>query len=440
MTKYERVSRPHNEQAGVASRLAAIKALEAIFSRGDFFDLIAGDESFRILKPEDKSLVRATVYTVLRDCDIIDAAIAIFCQKPIAPNKQEAMQAMRVGFAQIFIMKMPEHAVVDSVVSAVKNTSARYLADLVNAVLRGALRELKQLPEPVMPRTLPEWMWQSWLDAYGEEAATAAVNASLKAAPLDITVRGAKEAWARKLGGVVLSDNVIRIEARPDVANLPGYAEGIWWVQDAASSIPARLLGNISGLNVLEIGAAPGGKTAQLAAAGAKVTALDRSGKRLDKLRQNMERLKLSVDVVHADVFEYEPQKRFNAILLDAPCTATGTMRRHPEIAFIRRESDMADMVEVQSEMLDRAAGWLEVGGVMVYCVCSLQPEEGERQIDEFLSRNTNYTRMKMFGDEMPWLDEPWLTKSGDARILPHFMADKGGMDGFFIARLMRHE
>lgn len=429
----------NNDSSGMASRLVAIDALEAIFQHGDFFDSISYGDDFRSLSPEDKSLVRATVYAVLRDCDVIDTAISVFCEKPIAPNKQEAMQAMRVGFAQIFIMKMPEYAVVDSVVEAVKATKARYLADLVNAIMRRAVRELKQLPAPIMPRTIPAWMWQGWINAYGADVASRIVRSSMQAAPLDISVRAAAAAWARKLGGIVMSNDVIRIEARPDVAKLPGFSEGVWWVQDVASSIPVKLLPQPAGKKVLEIGAAPGGKTAQLAMAGADVIALDRSDKRLDKLRQNMERLKLNVKAVAADVFEYEPEGKFEAILLDAPCTATGTIRRHPEIPFIRRESDIDEMQELQSRMLDRAADWLEVGGVLIYCVCSLQPEEGEKQINDFLSRHSEYARMKIRDEEMSWLNENWQTADGDARILPSFWSDKGGMDGFFIARLMRH-
>jgi len=297
----------------------------------------------------------------------------------------------------------------------------------------------------------PDWLWQRWSDFYGEETAEAIAAAHLAIPPLDLTPRDSRPAGlaalAGELGGTVLPTGSIRLQSPGRITALPGFEAGRWWVQDAAAAMPARLLGPIGGKSVADLCAAPGGKTAQLAAADANVTAVDISQNRLRRLVRNLARLGLAAQTVTADLLTWTPAEQFDAILLDAPCSATGTIRRHPDIAWLKTPSDIANLAGLQARLLERAVTWLKPGGRLVYCTCSLEAEEGEDRIAGLLARNGDVERDPIMPHEVAGLAH-CLTPNGDLRTLPctAFEPSGGadsssapsGMDGFFIARLRR--
>jgi 16S rRNA (cytosine967-C5)-methyltransferase len=284
---------------------------------------------------------------------------------------------------------------------------------------------------------LPDWLWRPWVRDYGEEAVRAIAEVVAADPPLDISVKSKAGEWAAKLGAVALPGGGLRLAHGGLVTDLAGYDDGAWWVQDVAAAMPARLFGDVAGQGVVDLCAAPGGKTAQLAALGARVTAVDRSDTRLVRLRQNLTRLRLDAELVAADVAAWRPPEPAPHILLDAPCSATGTLRRHPDIAWLKGQADVDRMIEVQDRMLDSAVAMLAPGGTLVYCVCSLQREEGPERIAALLKRGAPVARRPLAADEIGGLAEA-VTPDGDLRTLPSFLAAQGGMDGFYAARLVR--
>jgi 16S rRNA (cytosine967-C5)-methyltransferase len=284
-------------------------------------------------------------------------------------------------------------------------------------------------------------MWLRWVSAYGAETGIEIARASLAEAALDLTPKSDAQAWAARLGGHLLATGTVRLADAGRVEELPGYDEGGWWVQDAAAALPSRLVAVTPGLEIADLCAAPGGKSASLAARGARVWAVDVSAQRLERLAANMARLGLAdrVTPVVADVLSWQPDRRFDAVLLDAPCLSTGTIRRHPDILHLKRPSDLATLVALQSRLLDRAAALVEPGGMLVYCTCSLEPEEGEQQIAGLLSRRPDIARVPITPGEAG-IDDGWITADGDLRTLPHHLPNAdprlAGMDGFYAARL----
>ena len=300
----------------------------------------------------------------------------------------------------------------------------------------------------------PAWLWQSWISAYGEDTARAIASSHLTEAPLDITPKTAADArhWAEQLAATLLPTGTLRRAVDGRIEALPGYADGVWWVQDCAAALPARLLGDVRGKRVLDLCAAPGGKTAQLAASGANVTALDISTPRMERLGANLARLSLEAEVIVADAAiwkpEGEPPALFDAVLLDAPCTATGTIRRHPDIPHLKRPADIARMAALQARLLAHAADLVAPGGCLVYCTCSLQPEEGPVRVADMLAARPDLARRPILAAELAG-QASWLTADGDLRTLPcHPMPSghpvgagsplSGGLDGFYAARLVR--
>jgi 16S rRNA (cytosine967-C5)-methyltransferase len=286
----------------------------------------------------------------------------------------------------------------------------------------------------------PGWLMTRWVRSYGADTARAIAVANGREPALDLTVKSGPEHWARKLAGRVLPTGSVRALAPGPVAQLPGYAEGAWWVQDAAAALPARLLGEVDGRRVADLCAAPGGKTAQLAAAGADVIAVDRSESRLERLRQNLTRLGLRAQIVAADVTQWSAGP-FDAVLLDAPCSSTGTIRRHPDIPWLKRDADIAGLAELQRQLIVKAAGLTKPGGTLLYCTCSLEPEEGAEIIRGFLAANSGFRRTPILADEVHGQAD-WLTAEGDLQTLPCHLPDAdprmAGLDGFYAARMQR--
>src|SRR5262249_54992079 len=299
-----------------------------------------------------------------------------------------------------------------------------HLKGLVNAVLRRFARDgVALLPDRDPARlNTPQWLWQSWRDAFGEETTRAIAAAHLQEAPLDLTARAAAPFWRGRLEGKLLPTGTIRRTAGGMVSELPGFAEGAWWVQDAAATLPARLLGDVAGKRVADLCAAPGGKTLQLAAAGARVTAVDISARRMKRLSENLARAGLSAELVTADASKWTPNEKFDAILLDAPCSGTGTLRRHPDIAWLKNEADVHRLTLTQDRLLARAVELLSAGGTLVYAVCSLQADEGPARLQALLEREGRLRRSPVQPTELPDLEEA-MTETGDVRTLPSMCA-----------------
>jgi 16S rRNA (cytosine967-C5)-methyltransferase len=438
--KFERAETP-----GLAARKLAAEALFAVLHRrrplDELLDSAAGLEGLSALPDRDRALVRMLTATVLRRFGTLRALLAPMLQSGLPKDVPQVEIALLLGAAQILLLDVPDHAAVDlSVRLASAPRNARF-AGLVNAVLRRVTREGRPQFAALDPMLdTPDWLRERWIANYGAATAASIMAAHRIEPPLDLTVKSDAAAWAEKLGGMLLPNGTIRIASAGPVTALPGFAEGAWWVQDVAASMPARLLGDVAGLSIADLCAAPGGKTAQLAAAGAKVVAVDRSESRMRRLRENLTRLELTAETVIADASNWDAGP-FDAVLLDAPCSATGTIRRHPDIPWQKHLADIAALTGLQTRLLDRAANLTRPGGLLVYATCSLEPEEGEQQIETFLSRHTDFARAPIAPAELEGLTE-FLSPAGDLRSLPFHVAAAvpglSGCDGFYSARLRR--
>lgn len=418
---------------GLAARAAAARLLEAALQRRNGLEEAAGAPEFRALSARDRGFARALVLTTLRRLRAIDAALDARLK---SPPPEGVRILLRLGAAQLWRMDVPAWAAVDTAVAlaGARKETLRFKG-LVNAVLRAVGRE----GEPEVETFAPDWLHQRWRAAYGEHAARAIGAVIPTEPPTDLSVRRAEDAasLAEALDGRVLAGGSVRTGLRGDVAGWPGYPEGGWWVQDAAAALPARLLGVTPGEAALDLCAAPGGKTMQLAAAGARVTAVDRSASRLRRLQDNLRRTGLDAEVVTADAAAWTDARVFDAVLLDAPCSATGAFRRHPDVLWAARPGDVAQLAALQTRLLDAAAARVKPGGRLVYCTCSLEPEEGEAQVSAFLARTSGFSREPVAEGEAGSPSET-LTPDGDLRVLPSMWAEYGGLDGFYIARLKR--
>lgn len=411
------------------SRLVALEVLAAVIGKGQPLDQQLHLIHDSGLSERDRAFARRMVMTVLRFLKPIDAWIADRLRMPIPPAQVRVQDVLRLGVAQLVWMEVPPHAAIDSSVRLVKHFKYLSQAGLVNAVLRRISETYANMIPVLKPQQVaPEWLWQSWCKAYGAEQAAAMVLAQTQEPPLDMCVKDNVQGWAAKWNGEVIAANTVRL-GNQSVTALEGYAQGQWWVQDVAASLPVALLGDITGLKILDLCAAPGGKTAQLVAAGATVTALDRSKKRLERLHENLARLHMDAQVICADVMKWQPDEDYDIILLDAPCSATGTMRRHPDILWQRSQTQVDELVALQREMLRRVTGWLKPNARLLYCVCSLQPEEGEQQMEWLLSQQPQLKRISFEKG-----DAPWINAHGELRTLPSHLSPIGGMDGFFAA------
>ena len=428
---------------GLPARIAAAAILADVVGSGrpldEYFTSDPVHGRLVGLDARDRALVRSIATASLRRLGTIRKALGGFLDRGM-PKKSGSLEwTLVVTAAQLLFLDVPDHAAVNLCVQAVRlDPQSQPYAALANAVARNLARERETLVDTDPLLDLPQWMLARWRQTYGAEGVQRIATAIRTEPRLDVTVRDDPQGWAERLDGEVLSTGSLRLRNQAPVRELPGYEDGRWWVQDAAAALPARLLRAEWGERIADLCAAPGGKTAQLAAAGAQVVAVDRSAERLKRLAGNLERLSLSAETVVADAAAYEAPV-FDAVLLDAPCSATGTMRRHPDVGWTKRLSDVGTLAALQARMLDRAIALLRPGGRLVYCVCSIEPEEGEAQIAALTRRNPDVLRDPVGADEVAGHAD-WLTDKGELRTLPYFSPGAGheGMDGFFAARLIR--
>ncbi|MGE4279718.1 MAG: RsmB/NOP family class I SAM-dependent RNA methyltransferase [Magnetospirillum sp.] len=421
-------------------RVVVLDLLEAVLGHKKLLDeVLDSDPRLPKLSERDRGFARLLVATTLRRLGQVDALIDRCLERGLPAKAVRVRNMLRIGAVQLLVLQTPPHAAISTTVDLAKNSSLAGFAKLINAVLRRLDREGRDWMAEQDPARLntPSWLWESWVAAYGPATATAIAGAHLLEAPVDITVAGDPALWVDRLQAEIMPTGTLRRFGGGDITQLPGFAEGAWWVQDLAASLPAKLMGPVKGKRVADLCAAPGGKALQLAVAGAEVTAVDRSAKRMIRFRRNLERLKLAATIVETDVAGWAPPAPFDCVLLDAPCTATGTFRRHPDGPHQKGPGDVAYLADQQHALLKAAAAMLKPGGTLVYCVCSLEPQEGEGQIERLLAGETGLVRDPILGSEVPGLEQA-VTAQGEIRTLPHYLGDKGGMDAFFIARLRR--
>jgi 16S rRNA (cytosine967-C5)-methyltransferase len=439
---------PPTEVPGLAARRIAADILDGVLhKRRTLDDQLEGGGAhpgLKTLSDRDRALMRRLVATILRRLGTLGHVLSKLLDRGIPTDAPRAQSALLIGAAQILWMDVPDHAAVDLSVRLVQSDrrAAKY-AGLVNAVLRRCAREGQPLIDEIKPQTLdvPPWLMARWIAHYGDATARQIAAAISHEPSLDITVKSDSAQWATRLHGEVLPTGTVRTLLQGAVTMLPGFAEGQWWVQDAAAALPARLFGDVTGKTIADLCAAPGGKTAQLAAAGADVIAIDRSPGRMTRLRDNLARLGLAAGTVVADATEWPAGQQFDGVLVDAPCASTGTIRRHPDVAWLRQELDIGALTALQQRLLQKAVSLLKPGGALVYCTCSLEPEEGEHAIAALLATEPAMRRVPVDAGEVAGLTEI-LNADGDLRTLPchlpHADPRLSGLDGFYAARLVK--
>lgn len=438
---------PPTEVPGLAARRIAADILDGVLHKhrtlDDQLEGAAAHPGLKTLSDRDRALMRRLVATILRRLGTLGHILSRLLDRGVPTDAPRAQSALLIGAAQILWMDVPDHAAVDLSVRMVQSDrrAAKY-AGLVNAVLRRCAREGQPLIDEVAAQTLdiPPWLMARWTTHYGETAAKEMAVALSYEPSLDLTVKSEADAWAMRLHGEVLPTGSVRTLLQGSVTMLPGFDDGQWWVQDAAAALPARLFGDLKGKRIVDLCAAPGGKTAQLVHGGAQVTAVDRSPNRVARLRENLARLSLGAETVVVDGTEY-PGEGFDGVLLDAPCSSTGTIRRHPDVAWLKQDSDIVMLTALQRRLLQKAASILKPGGTLVYCTCSLEPEEGEQAIADLLAKDSSMRLAPADASEVAGLAEI-VTPEGDLRTLPSHLphADPrlGGLDGFYAARLIK--
>jgi 16S rRNA (cytosine967-C5)-methyltransferase len=435
-------------QVGLPARRAAVELLAAVLQKRQPLDDILGRSldrgSMGDLPQRDRALTRAIVAASLRRKGQLDRVLGTFLERGMPDKSGTLYPILLSAAAQLIFLKTPPHAAIDLAVTLAQyDPKAARFSKLVNAVLRRVASEGEAIAAGLDAARVntPDWLWSRWVPYWGETRAHAIAASHLVEPPLDLTVKSEPELWAERLSGRVLPTGSVRLLLKGRIEALPGYDEGAWWVQDVAASLPARLLGDVAGTRVADLCAAPGGKTAQLALGGASVVAVDTSKTRLGLLAKNLERLGLEAERVVADAATWQPEEHFDAVLLDAPCSSTGTIRRHPDIPYLKSPKDIEALAALQTRLLDNAASLLKPGGRLVYSTCSLEPEEGEAQIAALLVRNEALRLDAIAPDELYGQAE-WIEPSGCLRTFPYELGldgpDWSGMDGFFAARLVR--
>ncbi len=434
---------------GLGARAAAVAALgTTLRRRRPLGDALEAELAAAALAPRDSSFARAIANETMRRFGQLEALVRHFVPRPPAPHRAgPTPEILLAGACELLFLNVPAHAAVDGANRlAAGDGKAVHFKPLINATLRRIAREGRGvLSAQDGPRlNTPDWLWERWSETFGEDTARAIAAMHAQPPPLDLNcgeqhAPRLTQALREATGETVqeLPGGIVRLGTHGPIEALPGYAQGEWWVQDFAASLPARLIGDVRNRRVIDLCAAPGGKTAQLARGGAHVVAVDSDEQRLARLRANLARLKLEADVVAADILAFVPDALPDAVLLDAPCSATGTIRRHPELPWIKSAADVAACASAAEELLEAAAAMLRAGGVLVFSVCSLEPEEGEEQVAHFLRRHDQFRRMPVRPEEL-FGHDVLISPGGDLRTLPCHFAQAGGMDGFCAARLER--
>jgi 16S rRNA (cytosine967-C5)-methyltransferase len=427
---------PLENDIGLPARLASLVLIEAALDRRNGFDEACSAAEFLKLSEGERAFSRALALLVLRRLGQLDHVIHKKTQK-MPPEAVRAL--LRIGMAQIFFMQVPDFAAVSTTVKlAERSHNLRPFKGLINAILRGLIRE-GGLKDVNPKKLLPDWLYQRWLQTYGEADAEALANVLTEDPLTDLSFRNVedRERLALALEGQAIGPLSLRSNLRGDLRGWAGYETGEWWVQDISAATPVALLGDLTGKLALDVCAAPGGKTMQLIAKGAKVTALDRSKGRLKRVEENLKRLNMQAEIHNADANSFDDPRLFDVVLLDAPCSATGTYRRQPDVLWATKPADILKLADVQHRMLDAVALRVKAGGDLIYCTCSLEREEGETQILAFLRRNSGFRLKKLELNDLNDLPPQALRPEGWLRLLPH--QRKGGQDGFFIAHLMKN-
>jgi len=435
-------------QVGLPARRAAVELLDAVLVKKQALDDILGRSlekgAMFDLPTRDRALTRAIVAASLRRKGQLDHVLNTFLERGLPEKSGTLYPILLAAAAQLIFLKTPPHAAIDLAVTLAQyDPRAKRYDKLVNAVLRRVAAEGEAIAASLdAPRVnTPDWLWSRWVAYWGEMRARAVAAIQLVEPPLDLTVKSDPALVADELAGRVLPTGSVRLLPKGRIEALPGFDDGAWWVQDVAASLPARLLGDVAGKRVADLCAAPGGKTAQLALAGAAVTAIDSSKTRLGLLAENLARLRLEAELVQADATAFKTDETFDAVLLDAPCSSTGTIRRHPDIPYTKSPKDIEALAALQARLLDNAVTLLKPGGALVYSTCSLEPEEGEAQIAALMVRNNRLSLDQIKPGELAGQAQ-WIEPSGCLRTFPDELdlasPEWSGMDGFFAARLIR--
>ena len=445
------------DEDGLTARNLAVRMVVGVISHGKTFDEVRTEaflsQAGKSLAHRDRAFAHIIAASVFREKHALESVLSQFVEKPLPTSQVRAYSILLSAVAQLLILKLPPHAVINCAVSQIRqNRKSVHLAGFTNAVLRritnDGARHFESLDRVRL--SVPDWMWQRWIDTYGNDTAYKIAKASRREPPLDITIKSDPEHWAKLLDAQILATGSLRLATGQRIETLKGYEDGAWWIQDTAATLPARLIDQLNKAKVLDLCAAPGGKSAQLAATGANVTAVEIDPHRCARLRENLTRLKLAANIVNADALEWTCEKQFSAVLLDAPCTATGTLRRHPDIFHLRSISDIKNAAKLQAKLLEKAFQHVAPGGHLVYATCSIEPEEGIEQVTTFLAKTTNASISPVTSEEAKTLGlaKDWITAEGGVQTLPHHdprtTKDReqdvgiGGMDGFFIVRIER--
>lgn len=435
-------------KAGLVARKIAAKLLGSVLDEKKNLDALIdpqhGDHAYLALIDKDRALIRAILMICLRRKGQIDDALRQVLDRKTPKNATHLTHSLSVAVAQILFLDIPDSAAVDlAVTSIAEDRRTSRFSNLANAILRRLSREKEEIlaGQDIGKLSMPPWFFKRLRKSFGKARAGEIAKILSEEAALDVTVKSDPESWAEKFSGITLPNGTVRLKPHGPIPEMEGYDEGEWWIQDAAASLPAKLLGNISGLKTADLCAAPGGKTAQLALAGAKVTSVEISASRQERLQANLSRLKLDANIVIADILEWQPEQLFDAVLLDAPCSSTGTVRRHPDIMWTKSADDITALALLQLQLWNKAIEFVKPGGIIVFSNCSLDREEGEDLYAKILSQRDDIEAFPIEADEMPGLDDA-ITGQGTLRTLPtyypHQEARMAGLDGFFAARLRR--
>ncbi len=426
---------------GLPARRAAYAVLnEIIFKRRSLDEAFARQPALETMPGRDKAFVRLLVSVVLKRAREMDDTLGQLLHEPLDGLKPpQLINIFRLGVAQFAFLETPPHAVVNTTVELAEAEGIAHHKPLVNAVMRRLTREgmQKLAPRDAGRINTPEWLWESWMQGFGVETALDIAAANLDEAAVDFSVKSHPEQWVATLDAVQLPTGSLRKKTAGFVPDLPGFTQGSWWIQNAAAAIPAQLFGDVKGKTVADLCAAPGGKAAQLAAMGAKVIGVDISAQRVARLNENMQRLQLPVETVISDGASWQPKEPIDAVLVDAPCTATGTIRHQPDVMWLKEPRDAEKLAALQRRLQLNAVKMLKPGGTLVFCTCSLQKAEGEDQASWLLQQGLPIRLAPIAADELPGIAD-LVTPRGELRSLPFHWKDIGGIDGFYVARFVK--